>query len=125
MGMTGFPTFKRTTVAAVGAALVLALAGCGSAQDVSRFFTDPGKYDVYSCPQIGDQMLAIEKEGQRLQEMMAKADRGAGGPIINGIAYEPDYVANRAEMRELKKSAAAKKCPPPRPPPPTSRELIR
>jgi len=121
MGTIGFPACRRLATAIAGAAL---LSACGSMQDVSRFYVNPGQYDVYTCPQIADQLAATEKEGQRLEEMMAKADRDLSGPVINSIAYEPDYLANRGQMRELKKSAAAKNCPPPPPPTPKS-DLIR
>ena len=55
-------------------------------------------------------MEAVQKEGQRLEGLMARASKDAGGKIIGTIAYEPDYLTNRGELRELQKSAAAKNC---------------
>ena len=124
MGTIGFATSKRPAAAMAGAALALLLSACGSTQDASRFFAEPGKYDVYTCPQIVDQMAAIEAQGRRLEGLMARVGRDASGPIINSIAYEPDYLNNRGELRELQKSAAAKNCPPAPPPVPKS-SLIR
>jgi hypothetical protein len=111
MGKRSNAALKRTAVAAFGAALALLLLACGGSQDISRLLVSPDKYDIYTCPQIADRLLALEQEGRRLEGLMARAGQGTGGDIINDIAYEPDYLANRGELRELRKSATAKKCP--------------
>lgn len=97
----------RLTAACLAAAL---LSACGASRDTGSFFIAPGHYDIYTCAQIADAMEATQKEGQRLEGLMARASKDAGGRIVNAIAYESDYQANRGTMRELQKSAAAKNC---------------
>jgi hypothetical protein len=94
----------------VAAFLAAALAACGTSQDTGGFFVAPGRYDIYTCAQIADSMEAVQKEGQRLEGLMARASKDASGRIVNAIAYESDYQANRGALRELQKSAAAKNC---------------
>ncbi len=96
-----------TTLAA--GALAALLSACGT-QDVSGLLVSPGKYDIYTCPQIADRMQTVTVEGQKLEGLMARASKEPSGQFVNAIAYEPDYQANRGEMRELQKSAAAKNC---------------
>ena len=113
----------RYRAALLGAALSVVLSACG-AQDVSGLLVSPGKYDIYTCAQIADRMQAVEEEGQRLEGLMARASQNSSGQFISNIAYEPDYLSNRGEMRELQKSAAAKNCPPV-PPARTSDKIVR
>jgi|SRR6185312_13729227 len=111
MGQPAHAAIKRIAAAAAGVALAALLSACGSTADVSRLVIAPGKYDIYTCRQIADQMQVTETEGRRLEGLMARASQGAGGAFINDIAYEPEYVANRGEARELRASAASKHCP--------------
>ena len=120
MGTIAFSAFKGSVAALTGAALALLLAACGTTLEVSRFYASPGLFDAYTCPQIADQMVTLETEGRRLEGLMAKADREASGVIVSRIAYEPDYLANRGQVRELQKASATKKCPNLPPPAPAS-----
>ncbi len=101
----------RQGAALLSVALAVLLSACGTSQQMSSLLVAPGKYDIYTCPQIADQMQVTETEGQRLEGLMARASKDASGQFISNIAYEPDYLANRGEMHELRKSAAAKNCP--------------
>ena len=95
----------------LAATLVAMLAACGGQTfDASSLLVSPGKYDIYTCPQIGTQMIGVEADLKRLEGLMAQASKGAGGTIVNGLGYESDYLSMRGEMNELKKSAAAKDC---------------
>jgi hypothetical protein len=54
---------------------------------------------------------------------MTRASEGAGGAMVNAMAYQDRYNTARAEMRALRKAGEAKKCspsdlnPPPAAPP--------
>jgi len=111
MGTLGSPALKRITAAMFVIVLAAVLSACGTSETMTRFVVAPGKYDIYTCPQIADQMKATETEGRRLEGLMARASQSAGGAFVSNIAYEPEYVANRGEARELRSSAAAKHCP--------------
>jgi hypothetical protein len=109
MGKTGTPV-RRIGAAAVAAALAGLLSACGSVDEASRFVVAPGKYDIYTCPQIADRMKDVEAEGRKLEALIARAEQGPSGQFVSNIAYGPDYLSNRGDMRELKKSAAQKNC---------------
>jgi len=107
MGKHGNPVLRH-----VAAAFAVALlAACGTSGDVSSLLVQPGKYDIYTCPQIADRMQEVVAQDQKLEALMARASKETSGEVVNAIAYDPEYQANRGEMRELQKSAAAKNCP--------------
>ena len=86
------------------------LAACGTSGDVSGLLVSPGKYDIYTCPQIADRMQEVVEQDQKLEALMARASKETSGEVVNAVAYDPEHQANRGEMRELRKSAAAKNC---------------
>jgi hypothetical protein len=110
MATPGNPSLKRIATAMICAALAAALSACGTAEEASRFVVAPGKYDIYTCPQIADQMEKTQAEVTKLEGLMARASQAEGGRAIGEIAYGPDYLANTGDLRELRKSAAEKKC---------------
>jgi hypothetical protein len=42
-------------------------------------FVDPGKYEFYSCEQIAANRKDVEARVQKLELLMDKAEKGAGG----------------------------------------------
>ena len=100
-------------VGAAAAMLLLALAGCSTpGVDTGSFtvFADPGKYRYYSCEQISAQMKHWGKREEELRLLMDKAEQGAGGAVVNLIAYKADYVAATEELKLLDRAAGEKKC---------------
>ena len=100
----------RKSAMAMSVLLATALSACGTSQDMSSLLVSPGKYDIYTCDQIADRMPVVQANIDKLEALMARASQDAGGQLVNNIAYEPDYLTSRGEMRELQKSAAAKNC---------------
>ena len=98
------------------ALLAVVLSACtapsgGSSDDtVSRFLVAPGKYVLYSCPEIAVQAAATAARERELERLMAKADVDAGGRLVSAIAYRPEYLERRGEMNELRQAAVAKDC---------------
>jgi len=45
-----------------------------------------------------------------LEGLMAKAESGAGGTLINAVGYRPDYLKVRGEQHALEKTAREKNC---------------
>jgi hypothetical protein len=81
------------------------LAACTSAIDAPfTVFADPGKYEWYSCEQLGPQRKYWEGREKNLKLLMDKAEQGAGGAAIG------DYVAAREELQVIDATARAKKC---------------
>jgi len=73
-------------------------------------FADPGKYQYYSCGQIAEKRKDAAAKEPELQMLMDKADQGAGGVIVNLLAYKADHVAASEELKVLDTTARAKNC---------------
>lgn len=102
--------------AGLGSATVLvaalALGGCSTPGMDNSFtvFADPGRYLYYNCDQINAQLKNWTVREQELRLLMDKAEQGAGGAVVNVIAYKADYVAATEELKLLNKTAREKKC---------------
>ena len=91
--------------------LAVALAACSTANDSSfTVFADPAKYLYYSCPQLAAQKKHWTTREQELQQLMDKAEQGAGGAVVNLIAYRADHVAATEELKLLDRMTREKKC---------------
>ena|SRR5215471_5354878 len=87
------------------------LAACTSAIDAPfTVFADPGKYEWYSCEQLGPQRKYWEGREKNLKLLMDKAEQGTGGAAISVVAYQGEYVAAREELKVIDATARAKKC---------------
>lgn len=106
----------RTTAALIGSAaavvLTMVLGGCSTPGVDSSFtvFADPGKYLYYSCDQINAQLKHWTTREQDLRLLMEKAEQGAGGAVVNLIAYKADHVAATEELKLLGRAARDKSC---------------
>ena len=91
----------------LAAVLAGPLSGCtGSGADIaSHFVVTPYKYQYYNCEQIADQVKISAAREKELEQLMAKA-----GPVMSTATYEPDYIAARGELRELRRTSTEKKC---------------
>jgi len=107
---------RCTSAAAAGSAtivvLAMALGGCSTAGVDSSFtvFADPAKYLYYSCDQINAQLKHWTTREQELRLLMEKAEQGAGGALVNLVAYKADHVAATEELKLLNKAAREKHC---------------
>lgn len=104
-----------------------ACAGGGGSTFGSSVFVDPSKYDLYSCQQLLQARKDTNSRVVELEGLMAKAETGAGGPLISGLAYQTDYRAQRAQRDDLDARISRENCsaevaaPQASPAPPTSR----
>jgi hypothetical protein len=93
----------RLRAAAVMALLVsgIGLAGCANMGDgfASGAFVDPAKYELYDCKQLETERKSLSVRAAELQGLMAKADTGAGGPVVAELAYRNDYITARAQYK--------------------------
>jgi hypothetical protein len=95
------------------AAMMLAagvLAACSTGGTTFTIFADPGKYDYYSCEQISAQIKTWTDREQELRALMKKAEQGAGGAVVNLLAYRTDHVAATEELKVLGAAARNKNC---------------
>jgi hypothetical protein len=98
---------------AIMLALVTAacLGGCTSTtQNSLTFFADPGKYEFSSCQSLGGQRKRWQQRQQELKLLMDKAERSAGGGVVNLLAYQADYSAAGEELKLVESAARQKNC---------------
>jgi len=87
------------------------LSACSSTGDnPPTVFADPGKYQYNTCAQIAGQRKYWSTREQELRQLMEKADQGAGGAIVNVLAYKADHVAANEELKVLENTARSKNC---------------
>ena len=79
-------------------------------------FADPAKYQFYSCEQLAGQRTYWTNRELELKLLMDKAEQGAGGTVVNVIAYQTDYVMAREELKVIDATTRAKNCDAPRRP---------
>lgn len=105
--------------ALVTAVAAAALSGCATQGgfEASSFLVTPGKYTLYTCPQLTPQTSARMSRKRELDALIAKAGSGPGGAVAATLAYRAEYAQVQGELAELAKESAAKNCPPPPPPP--------
>ncbi len=84
------------------------LGGCASAG--SSVFVDPAKYSLYNCQQLGSARVAANARVVELERLMAKAETGAAGQLVSGLAYQSDYVAARAQRDQIDEKIVQNNC---------------
>ena len=77
--------------------LGVGLAGCAEMSDsmTTGAFVDPAKYDLYECKQLETERKNLAGRAAELQGLMAKAQTGVAGPVVAGVAYRNDHIAER------------------------------
>ena len=108
MRSNGMDTKRRMPIGALLAAL--ALSGCASDDTMSFMLVSPGKFILYTCPELIQQGRAMAKRQRELESLMAKAGQDAGGQFVNAVAYRQEYLTNRGEMKDLRGQAKEKQC---------------
>jgi hypothetical protein len=99
---------KRTLAAALA---VLTLSACaGNNDSAAHFLVAPGKYVLFNCTQLADQMEVNMKRQHELEGLMARAGTGSGGQMVSAVVYRPEYLQLHGEMEDLRQTAADKKC---------------
>lgn len=89
----------------------VSLMGCATPGDSSlTLLVDPGKYQYSSCEQLAGQRKGWSTRERDLKQLMDRAEQGAGGAVVNVLAYKADYVAATEELKMLDKAARSKNC---------------
>jgi hypothetical protein len=99
---------KRAVLAVV--LIAGAVSACASAGNPLTVFADPGKYQYSTCEQIAAFRKTWSAKEQELQMLMDRAEQGAGGAVVNALAYKADHVAASEELKVLDVAARAKNC---------------
>jgi len=104
--------FSRFPFAAAALACAI-LAGCSSeGNSQGRFLVAPGKFVLYTCPELALRAKQNAEREQKLRDLMTKAEAGAGGHLVSTLAYKPEYDTLQEESRQLQEMMVEKKCKP-------------
>ncbi len=103
-----WPTF----LAAAALAAAVALAGCSAISDETgaNLLSVSGKYREYTCSDIATALRAARAREKELSELMARSSQGAGGDLVNALAYRTEYLQARVDQKQLAEAAGDKNC---------------
>lgn len=111
MQLTSIEPIRSATARATALLAALLVAGCAlSDENLSRVMVAPGKFSLYTCPELVTKGKELAKRERELAGLMAKARTSAGGGVVSELAYRPDYVSAQGELRDVREAAAAKQC---------------
>lgn len=100
---------KHALIAALLTALPLA--GCAMSDDkLATMLVAPGKFALYTCPELVQKAKELGARQRELEGLMAKAGDGASGKVVSTLAYRPDYLSARGEMHDVREAATGKGC---------------
>jgi hypothetical protein len=94
------------------ALLAAGLAGCGSISEdtAAKVAFAPGHFDYYTCKDIEERATTAHRRQEELEQLMTRAEQGAGGAFVSAIAYRSEYAQTRGEVAELKRMANERQC---------------
>ena len=73
-------------------------------------FVDPAMYDLYNCQQLATARTNSNNRVVELERLMAKAETGAAGSLVSGLAYQTDYRSERARRDQIDEKIASNNC---------------
>lgn len=104
-------THARPIVVIAGVVLIASLGGCALSDDrLASMMVAPGKYGLYTCPELVVRQKEILSRQRELAALMAKAGQESSGRLVSAMAYRPEYLTLHGEMKDLHAAAAEKKC---------------
>ena len=105
------PGGLRATASRLAAASILAasLGACASGPS-SSVFVDPSTYELYNCQQLATARTNSNNRVIELERLMAKAETGAGGSLVSGLAYQTDYLSERARRDQIDEKITSNNC---------------
>lgn len=89
--------------------VALALGGCASSAS-SSMFVNPARYSLYDCQQLATARVGANARVVELERLMAKAETGAAGSLVSGLAYQTDYLSARAQRDQIDEKMAQNNC---------------
>ncbi len=85
------------------------LGGCATGA-TSSVFVDPSRYNLYNCDQLATARKPVFERVTELQALMAKAETGAAGGLVSGLAYQTDFLKARAELNLIDETRERGNC---------------
>lgn len=76
----------------------------------SSIFVDPATFELHNCQQLGTARRTTHDRVVELEGLMAKAETGAAGSLVSGLAYQTDYRAARARRDQIDEKITSNNC---------------
>lgn len=116
------PRSTNGLCAAALAGLAAALGGCAmSDAKLGSMVADPMQYEFYTCQQLANTATGYKARLDELDGLMAKSSTGAGGGVVNALAYKPEYVTVTGQLNAIHSTQADKNCETPPAPAPAAK----
>lgn len=95
----------------VGLVLGASLGGCALSDDrLASMMVAPGKFALYTCPEMVQSQKENVKRQREMEVLMAKAGQESSGRLVSSLAYRPEYLTLQGEMKDLRNAAVEKQC---------------
>ena len=96
----------------IGAAALLALAGCASVEEVGGYaFVLRDRYIANTCKEIRDTRGTYTTREKELIGLLEKAESGGiGGALVGATTYRSELAQVRAQLRALAVAEREKPC---------------
>jgi len=107
--MTTFPKVFKGAAALLTALSLLGCAG-GSSDFASSLTVAPGAFNAYDCVQLEQTGRGLRARITELEQLMARASKGAAGEFVNAVSYRSDYEYTRGQYNEIVRAAQNKNC---------------
>lgn len=106
------PLVPNRAILAGALLLAVALGGCAGLGDsaMSAAFVDPARYDLYDCKQLEAERKSLAVKRKEINDLIAKAETGAGGAVVAEVAYRNSYVTVQAQSKLADEVWARNKC---------------
>lgn len=87
------------------------LGGCALSDDkLSTMMVAPGKFALYTCPELVQAQKENVKRQRELDALMVRAGQESSGRVVNAVAYRPEYLNLRGELKDLRSVAVEREC---------------
>lgn len=70
----------------------------------------PGYYDTLNCRDLTERVQKSTRRVNELEKLRERSGGGAGGSVVNVLAYNTDFAKARAEQRNATEAATRKGC---------------
>ncbi|HXF87203.1 MAG TPA: hypothetical protein VNK48_02480 [Xanthobacteraceae bacterium] len=111
--MTAWREFGFRFVGHLAGACVLAavLAGCGlMGESATKAVVAPGKFDHYTCDQLGRTARDLTARERELSELMARAGQEPVGKFVGQVSYGTELMQARGQLEQIAQVSAQKNC---------------
>ena len=104
----GFAMLNLIKLLVVLLPAALNVVACGG--PAGSFLVNDGNYQAYDCNQLKEETTRLQIRLVELRQLMAVADKGVGGAVVNLIAYRSEYEQAVSRQQEANVETSRKNC---------------